>query len=205
MDKFADKSLADFTRELASGDAVPGGGGAAALTGALAASLGSMVCALSEGKKSCAEHADYIAEAAKRLELIRGYMLRLIDEDGAAFQPLKKYLSLSKDDPERKKHMDSALRVACHIPTEVMYTAGEAAEILAELAEKGVRGAISDVGVGLHMCRAAMRASELNILINAAGMEDDVFAMTLRRECELVFEKYDPIIDSALAAVKERF
>ena len=165
----------------------------------------SMVCALSEGKKSCAAHAPYIAEAAEKLERIRKYMLHLIDEDGKAFQPLKKYFSLPKDDPERQAHMDSALRVACYIPTEVMYTAAEAAEILAGLAEKGVKGAISDVGVGIVMCRAAMRASELNILINAAGMRDEVFAMTLRRECELVFEKYDPIMDAALSAVKGRF
>ena len=205
MDKFAGKTLDGFTKELASSEAVPGGGGAAALAGALDASLGGMVCALSEGKKSCAAHAPYIAEAAEKLERIRKYMLHLIDEDGKAFQPLKKYFSLPKDDPERQAHMDSALRVACYIPTEVMYTAAEAAEILAGLAEKGVKGAISDVGVGIVMCRAAMRASELNILINAAGMRDEVFAMTLRRECELVFEKYDPIMDAALSAVKGRF
>lgn len=49
-----------------------------------------------------------------------------------------------------------------------------------------------------------MRASRLNILINAAGMTDEVFAMTLRRECELVFEQYGPVIDAGLAAVEAR-
>ena len=100
--------------------------------------------------------------------------------------------------------MDSALRVACFIPTEILYTAARTAELLSELAGKGVKGAISDVGVGLELCRAAMRASRLNILINAAGMSDEVFAMTLRRECELVFEQYGPVIDSGLAAVEAR-
>lgn len=205
MDKFANSTLDGFTAALASSEAVPGGGGAAALCGALAASLGAMVCALSEGKKSCAEHAPFLAEAAAKLERIRVYMLRLIDEDGKAFQPLKKYLSLPRTDPERQKHMEAALRVACYIPTEVLYTAADAAETLCALAERGVRGAISDAGAGLIMCRAAMRASELNILINAAGMADEVFAMTLRRECELVFETYDPLIDAALEKVKSRF
>ena len=68
----------------------------------------------------------------------------------------------------------------------------------------GVRGAISDVGVGLELCRAAMRSARLNILINASGMSDEVFAMTLRRECELVFEQYGPVIDAGLKAVEER-
>ena len=50
----------------------------------------------------------------------------------------------------------------------------------------------------------AWRAARLNIIINAAGMTDEVFAMTLRRECELVFEQYDPIIDAGLEAVEAR-
>ena len=96
------------------------------------------------------------------------------------------------------------MKPTCFIPTEVMYTAAQTAETLRDLADKGVKGAISDVGVGLELCRAAMRASRLNILINAAGMTDEVFAMTLRRECELVFEQYGPVIDAGLAAVEAR-
>lgn len=204
MEKFAEMKLDAFTEALASKDAVPGGGGAAALAGALAAALGSMVCNLTTGKKKYAEYEADIASALEKLELTRKYMLRLIDEDAKAFEPLKKYLSLPADDPERAAHMDSALRVACFIPTEVMYTAAQAAETLRSLADKGAKGAISDVGVGLELCHAAMRAARLNILINAAGMTDDVFAMTLRRECELVFEQYGPVIDEGLRIVEER-
>lgn len=204
MEKFADKSLNDFAAVLASDAPTPGGGGAAALCGALAAALGEMVCNLTTGKPKYAEYEADIADAVKKLTLTRGYMLRLIDEDAKAFEPLRKYMALPKDDPECAEHMDSALRVACFIPTEVMYTAAQTAETLRDLADKGAKGAISDVGVGLELCRAAMRASRLNILINAAGMTDDVFAMTLRRECELVFQQYDPIIDAGLAAVEAR-
>ena len=202
MEKFADMSLDAFTAALASKEAVPGGGGAAGLAGALAAALGAMVCNLTSGKKKYAEYEADIAAALEKLELTRKYMLRLVDEDAKAFQPLQKYLSLPKDDPERAAHMDSALRVACFIPTEVLYTAAQTAEVLRSLADKGAKGAISDVG--LELCRAAMRAARLSILINAAGMEDEVFAMTLRRECELVFEQYGPIIDAGLAAVEAR-
>lgn len=204
MEKFADKSLNDFAAALASDAPTPGGGGAAALCGALAAALGEMVCNLTAGKPKYAEYEADIADAVKKLSLTRTYMLRLIDEDAKAFEPLRKYLALPKDDPARAEHMDSALRVACFIPTEVMYTAAQTAEMLRDLADKGVKGAISDVGVGLELCRAAMRASRLNILINAAGMTDEVFAMTLRRECELVFEQYGPVIDAGLAAVEAR-
>ena len=112
MEKFADMSLDAFTAALASKEAVPGGGGAAGLAGALAAALGAMVCNLTSGKKKYAEYEADIAAALEKLELTRKYMLRLVDEDAKAFQPLQKYLSLPKDDPERAAHMDSALRVA---------------------------------------------------------------------------------------------
>ena len=130
MEKFADMSLDAFTAALASKEAVPGGGGAAGLAGALAAALGAMVCNLTSGKKKYAEYEADIAAALERLELTRKYMLRLVDEDAKAFQPLQKYLSLPNDDPERAAHMDSALRVACFIPTEVLYTAAQTAEVL---------------------------------------------------------------------------
>ena len=204
MDKFAGMTITEFDDALASNAPAPGGGGAAALAGALAAALGSMVCSLTSGKKSYAQYEADIRRALEQLEAARRHLVTLIDEDAKAFEPLKKYLSLPKGDPEREAHMDSALRVACFIPTELMYTAAQTAETLRQLADIGVRGAISDVGVGLELCRAAMRAARLNIIINAAGMTDEVFAMTLRRECELVFEQYGPIIDAGLAAVEAR-
>ena len=204
MDKFANMSINDFDAALASSAPAPGGGGAAALAGALAAALGSMVCNLTAGKKSYAQYEEDNQKALQHLEAARKHLLTLIDEDARAFAPLQKYLSLPKDDPERKAHMDAALRVACYVPTDVLYTCEDVAGLLAPLAEHGMRGTVSDVGVGLELCRAAMRAARMNILINASIMPDEVFAMTLRRECELVLGRCEPVIDAALARVEAR-
>ena len=204
MDKFAGMTITEFDDALASNAPAPGGGGAAALAGALAAALGSMVCNLTAGKKSYAQYEEDNQKALQHLEAARKHLLTLIDEDARAFAPLQKYLSLPKDDPERKAHMDAALRVACYVPTDVLYTCEDVAGLLAPLAEHGLRGAVSDVGVGLELCRAAMRAARMNILINASIMPDEVFAMTLRRECELVLGRCEPVIDAALARVEAR-
>lgn len=204
MDKFAGMTITEFDDALASNAPAPGGGGAAALAGALAAALGSMVCNLTAGKKSYAQYEEDNQKALQHLEAARKHLLTLIDEDARAFAPLQKYLSLPKDDPERKAHMDAALRVACYVPTDVLYTCEDVAGLLAPLAEHGLRGAVSDVGVGLELCRAAMRASRMNILINAAAMPDEVFGMTLRRECEIVLGRCEPVIDAALERVEAR-
>lgn len=204
MDKFAGMTITEFDDALASNAPAPGGGGAAALAGALAAALGSMVCNLTAGKKSYAQYEEDNQKALQHLEAARKHLLTLIDEDARAFAPLQKYLSLPKDDPERKAHMDAALRVACYVPTDVLYTCEDVAGLLAPLAEHGLRGAVSDVGVGLELCRAAMRAARMNILINAAAMPDEVFGMTLRRECEIVLGRCEPVIDAALERVEAR-
>ena len=204
MDKFAGMTITEFDDALASNAPAPGGGGAAALAGALAAALGSMVCNLTAGKKSYAQYEEDNQKALQHLEAARKHLLTLIDEDARAFAPLQKYLSMPKDDPERKAHMDAALRVACYVPTDVLYTCEDVAGLLAPLAEHGLRGAVSDVGVGLELCRAAMRAARMNILINASIMPDEVFAMTLRRECELVLGRCEPVIDAALERVEAR-
>lgn len=204
MDKFAGMTITEFDDALASNAPAPGGGGAAALAGALAAALGSMVCNLTAGKKSYAQYEEDNQKALQHLEAARKHLLTLIDEDARAFAPLQKYLSLPKDDPERKAHMDAALRVACYVPTDVLYTCEDVAGLLAPLSEHGLRGAVSDVGVGLELCRAAMRASRINILINAAAMPDEVFGMTLRRECEIVLGRCEPVIDAALERVEAR-
>lgn len=204
MDKFAGMTITEFDDALASSAPAPGGGGAAALAGALAAALGSMVCNLTAGKKSYAQYEEDNQKALQHLEAARKHLLTLIDEDARAFAPLQKYLSLPKDDPERKAHMDAALRVACYVPTDVLYTCEDVAGLLAPLSEHGLRGAVSDVGVGLELCRAAMRAARMNILINASIMPDEVFAMTLRRECEIVLGRCEPVIDAALERVEAR-
>ena len=62
MEKIAQKSCVDFVEVLASKAAVPGGGGAAALAGAIGMALGSMVCNLTTGKKKYAQYEEAIQE-----------------------------------------------------------------------------------------------------------------------------------------------
>ena len=58
MEKIAEKSCIGFVDVLASKAPVPGGGGAAALVGAIGMALGSMVCNLTTGKKKYAQYED---------------------------------------------------------------------------------------------------------------------------------------------------
>ena len=85
---FTDKKCTEFVSVLASKSPVPGGGGAAALIGSLAAALGAMAANLTIGKKKFLpfeeDHRRIIAEADR----LRLRLLALVDEDAAAFEPL---------------------------------------------------------------------------------------------------------------------
>ena len=204
VEKFADKNLHEFTRELASAQGKPGGGSAIALVGALAASLGMMEAGLTDGKAKYARYADDIKKRLKDLETLRVYLIHLVDEDIKAFAPLAKYAPMDKSDPETKSHYQASLRLACAIPTEILYKMTELAGYLAILAEEGSVAAISDCGIALQLCRAVMESARLTCLANAKYFDDEVYAMTVVREFEIVFRDSMPVIENALAKVEER-
>ena len=96
IDRFADKSLTEFTRETASAEGKPGGGSVLALCGACAASLGLMVSNLTVGKEKYKQYEDDIRSCAKELEILRTYLVHLVDEDIKAFAPLAKYAPMAR-------------------------------------------------------------------------------------------------------------
>ena len=60
-----DRTLSEFTAQLASAQPAPGGGGAAALTGALAASLAAMAANVTAANPRYADRTDALAEIGR--------------------------------------------------------------------------------------------------------------------------------------------
>ncbi len=197
-------TLTDFTSTLASKSPVPGGGGAAGLAGALASALASMVCGLTSGKKKYAVYEDDIQRIAKRADELRAELLTGIDADAKAFKPLSRAYSIPKDAPERAQVMEDALRTACRPPMEIAEKCGETLDLLAELAQKGSAIAVSDVGVGAELARAAILSAGLNVRINIRSMSDRHYAEDLRERLDALERKYIPIADRTYGAVTER-
>ena len=92
----------DFIEVLASKAAVPGGGGAAALTGAIGIALGNMVGSLTVGKKTYADVEDEIIECKKEADEIAKEFLELMDKDAEAFEPLSR--ASGRDCRKRRDH-----------------------------------------------------------------------------------------------------
>ena len=153
--KLIDRTVADFTQELASPAPVPGGGGASALAAAIGISLGDMVGELTVGKKRYADVEEDIRGLMERSQALRLRFLELVDADAEAFAPLAKAYGIPKDDPNRTEIMENALKTACSVPMDIMRACAEALDIIEEFAAKGSRIAISDAGCGAILCKAA--------------------------------------------------
>ena len=200
----ADRTLREFTDELASNAPVPGGGGAAALVGAVGIALGDMVGELTTGKKKYADVEEDIQRLMTEAKAVKDEFIRLIDADAEAFAPLAKAYGIPKDDPERDKIMEEALKNGAAVPMDIMRTCGKALDIIGEFAEKGSRLAISDAGCAAACCKAAIRAASLNVFINTKSMKDRDFADQLNAEADELLAKYNQLADEIFDSVEGR-
>ena len=197
-------SLTDFTDKLSSKDAVPGGGGASALVGALGAALASMVGNLTVGKPKYAAVEEDVKILMNRAKSAEKKLLVLVEEDAKAFEPLSKAYGIPKTDPSRDEVMEKALEVASAPPMEMMRVCAEVINVLAELIDKGSVLAVSDVGVGAALASAAMKGASLNVFINTGLMKNRETAEKLNAEADELLNKYVSLADGLVAETAGR-
>ena len=191
-EKMIEKSCADFAAVLASKAPVPGGGGAAALVGALGTALCSMVGNLTVGRK---KYAQYEADVKRMLEkgaAVQERLLDLVDKDAEAFEPLSKAYSIPKDDPKHDETLEAATKFACEAPVEMMKACCEAIELLEEMLEKGSVTLVSDVGCGALCCAAALESASMNIFVNTKTLLDREAAAKLDDQADAMLREYMP-------------
>ena len=205
---FLNQEIQAFTDVLASKASVPGGGGASALVGAVGTALGSMVGALTVGKKKYADVEAEIIELMKKADVVRAELLKQIDEDARVFEPLSKAYGLPKETEEQKaekeKIMEACLHEACSVPMEIMVKCCEAIELQKEFAAKGSSLAISDAGVGVAFCKAALQGASLNVFINTKSMKERDYAEGLNEKALAMLDKYVPMADEIYESVFAR-
>ena len=101
------ESCRKFVEVLASDAPAPGGGGAAALVGAIGTALGNMVGSLTVGKKKYAEVEAEIIELKGKCDALQKELLDQVEADEVNFLPLAKAYGIPKDDPNRDKVMEA--------------------------------------------------------------------------------------------------
>ena len=195
----------EFVSVLASDAPAPGGGGAAALVGAIGTALGNMVGSLTVGKKKYAAVEAEIIELKAKCDALQTELLNQVEADEVNFLPLAKAYGIPKDDPNRDKIMEEATIIACSTPMKIMELCCEAIDCIAVFAAKGSRLAVSDAGCGAVCCKAALQAASLNVFINTKTLKNREVAEEMNRKANLMMNKYCQIADDIFNEVKAGF
>lgn len=206
---FLEMRLKEFLAELGSSSPAPGGGSAAALAGAVGASLIQMVANLTIGKEKFKQNEERMREILADARSLADTLADLMDRDTAAFDRVMEAYRLPKTTPEekegRKAAIQNALKEACSVPLEVMRLGARALPHAREAASLGNPNALSDAGVSGLMLRAAVEGAWYNVLINVQGIEDEEYRRTvsdeaarIRDEAEKAWRSLEQVVTSGL-------
>ena len=193
MSMMSEAPIWQFINELSSDAPIPGGGGASGLVAACGMALGNMVLSLTTGKKKFEQYQDEIDELIEKGNNLTDALLRGMDADAAAFIPLTMAYRMPKDTEEeqakRDAVMEEALVTASEAPLHMMANIMEAMHLIHRIAEIGSRMAISDAGVGIQCCMAAMHGASLNVFINTKSMKNREVAEDMNRRADALIKE----------------
>ena len=207
--KLVEMSILEFLDELGSDSPAPGGGSVAALSGALAAALGEMVCNLTIGKEKYADVEDEIKNILRGCKKIREELIELIDKDTQAFNEVMKAFKLPKENEEqieiRRKAIQDAFKNAALVPFETAKKSFEVLKLAKIIAEKGNKNSITDSGVSALLACSAVKAAIYNVRINLSSIKDEHFVndlnsqiKKLEEECETLYRETEEIVEKYL-------
>ena len=169
--KLIEETCLNFTNRLAAREPVPGGGGAAALIGALAAALCAMAGNYSTDKKSAEGHEEELRAAIDKAEELRMRLLALVDADAEAFAPLAAAWRLPKDEVG-KAALQQATLDACVAPMGMLQSCAELVPPLETIRKYGAKSLQSDVGCAASALAAALECAGMNLLVNTRLLDD---------------------------------
>jgi formiminotetrahydrofolate cyclodeaminase len=187
-----DKTVQGFLDELASSSPAPGGGSTAALAGAVAAGLVSMVCRLTIGKKGYETVEQDMLETLEKSEKIRDELTLLIDEDTKAFDEVMLAFKLPKETDDEKRKRSAAIqkgyKTAAQVPLRTAQVCTRLWTLVSEVADKGNKNSITDAGVAGLLTYSGIMGAILNVKINLGAIKDEGFTAPVDQEIREIEE-----------------
>jgi glutamate formiminotransferase len=169
-----------FVEQLAAPAATPGGGSAAAASGAMAAGLANMVAAMSRGKKAYLQYERELSEAIGRLGQLREELKAAIDEDAASYNAVMKAYKAARESSDGESMIDAALKGATSVPLRVALGAKEVQGIAEKLGPITNPNMKSDLTTARALARAAIEGALANVEINLESIKDEKFVADMR-------------------------
>jgi formiminotetrahydrofolate cyclodeaminase len=178
--------IAPFIEQLAAPTATPGGGSAAAASGAMAAGLACMVASMSCGKKAYLQFESQLSTAVARLTSLREELKAAIDADAESYNSVMKAYKAAKTSADGTSLINAALREASSVPLGVAEQAAEVAQIADSLRSISSPMMKSDLTTAIALAKAGIEGALANVEINLDAIkldspEDEAFVSTTRK------------------------
>lgn len=197
-------SIGSFLDVLAAGQPTPGGGGAAALTGSQAAALVSMVINFTVGRKKYEAVEEEMKGYLARSEALRQELVRLVEDDAAAFDAVAATYSMPKETPEEKaartEAMQSALKAATQVPFTVAEKCLQVLQLATPVGAKGNANVVSDAATAAFLAYGALRSAVVNVNINLKSIKDEAFVAAWSQKRDDLQSAATAALEAALAA-----
>ena len=170
MSSFLDEPVRGFLDQLAARTPTPGGGGAAAVTGAMAAGLVAMAARFS------ARQLPEAGELAEEADRLRRRLAQLAEEDAQAYAAVLEALrgpGEAGSGEQRETQWREALLGAAIVPLEIAEIGAQVALMAARLAETGNPNLRGDAVTGAVLAAASARsaASLVDINVELGGLD----------------------------------
>ena len=185
-----DMTVRAFSEKLASNAPAPGGGSAAALSGALGAALISMVCRLTQGKEKYAEFESLVMDTIPKSDELMNALLDGIQKDTNAFDGVIAAFGLPKGTDAEKVARTEAIQKAYKEAIVSPETTAEDCLAVMRLAKsllyKSNKSAASDLTVGALQAFAGLSGALENVAINLPSIKDTAYVAKKREWMKLV-------------------
>ena len=160
------ESVGAFLSALAGASPAPGGGAAAALTGALAAALVAMVGRVTAARDATARGT--ATALAERADELRARLTDLMTEDARAYRRVLEVRRAAEGRPA----VEEALARATAVPLAVARGGREILELGESLAPMARASALADLGVATALAAAALESAGLTARANLLDAPD---------------------------------
>jgi methenyltetrahydrofolate cyclohydrolase len=202
------KSLSSYLEDIASNSPTPGGGNVSAFCGAVACSLGIMVCNLTIGKKKYAEVEQQITYTKDKLLSLQNEFNRLAGEDNKAFESVMDAFKLPKDTDEQKalrqEKIEEATMHAAAIPSEVIQTCTITYPLIRTVSDKGNQNGVSDAAVALSLLQTAAQGAYMNVLINCSTLTNRTAGEEIFKRSEVLLNEVKDACSSSINEISHR-
>jgi formiminotetrahydrofolate cyclodeaminase len=192
---YLDRPLRDYLDELASAQSTPGGGSAAAMSGAMGAALACMVARLTLGKANYADVQPEIEILLERDERFRQRFQQLMQEDIAAYGQLSACFKMPRGSSEEKSARTAAIQQALYsaalVPLEMAELAVELVGDCERIAQIGNVNIISDIATATMMAAAAANGAAWMVHANLGSMRDAVRVVALSERLQIALDAVD--------------